>query len=90
MDDHVNLTGAQGHRQVIRHDHAAPRALVPGVGALDPPMPRVHDHGPKGLARHARAALLGAQGRRRAGQADPALAGRREGPIASDPDGRHT
>lgn len=40
------LLDAQGHRQVVRNGHAAPRTVVTGVGPLKIEMPRVHDRRP--------------------------------------------
>jgi hypothetical protein len=35
-----------GHRQVVRNGHAAPRTIVTGVGPMQVKMPRVHDRRP--------------------------------------------
>jgi putative transposase len=44
--DHAALRDAQGHQQVVRNGHAAPRTIVTGVGPLQVSMPRVHDRRP--------------------------------------------
>jgi transposase-like protein len=43
IDEHAQLTDSQGHRQVVRNGHAAPRTVVTGVGPMQVTMPRVHD-----------------------------------------------
>ena len=46
VDARQDLVDDQGHRQVVRNGHAAPRTVVTGVGALEVQMPRVHDRRP--------------------------------------------
>jgi len=46
IDARQHLRDPDGHRQVVRNGHAAPRTVVTGVGTLQVKMPRVHDRRP--------------------------------------------
>jgi transposase-like protein len=46
IDDRRHLLDADGHRQVVRNGHAAPRTIVTGVGPMRVKMPRVNDRRP--------------------------------------------
>jgi len=43
IDARQDLVDEQGHRQVVRNGHAAPRTVITGIGPLEVKMPRAHD-----------------------------------------------
>ena len=53
-----HLLDDQGHRQVVRNGHAAPRTLVTPMGPMAITMPRVHDRRPPGDKERFTSALL--------------------------------
>ena len=58
IDQHKNITAADGRRRVVRNGSMPERTIITGVGPIDVKQPRVHDRRPEGAKEKFSSAIL--------------------------------